>query len=596
MNRLLTILWIFVGVIPILTAQEQNLDSLDEDQIYLLHADSLIILDLPGEKSQQLLYGNVELYQDSAFFFCDTAYIIGDDVEAFGNIIVQHGDSLKIFGDSLFYSSDTRKAELRGDIVLQQGSQLLYTDRIEYDFETSRAYYTSGGLLQQAGSYLSSKIGNYNSDSSYMEFSDSVIVIHPRFRMFADSLDYDALRKMAYFKGPTKLIQDERVIYCESGYYDFENEVAVFEDEARYRRGDERASADRMEIYRKLREIRLIGNAVFQDSITFAKGDEIIFNDSTEQSTITGNGIFERNGQRIEGAEIFYDGKTDRFESFGRSRISDSSQILSADSIFYDDAISHGVARGNVILEDTSSGFELWCSDALYDKESEYVKAIGGGFGYARPLLKTIMDGDTMYVAADTMVSYRSAKDSTRILNAFFDVRIFKSDFQSICDSLSYTAKDSSFRFYKNPIIWSDTSQFYADSVAVFLKAKKLDRIELVKNALIVNSSDEIYFNQVKGRVVHAFFKSNELRKMDVQGNAESIYFILDDAGYVGMNRMLCSHFLVDFGSNEVEHIRFYEEPQGQMVPMKNLARVEHKLKGFRWTQTNRPMSIEDLF
>ncbi len=133
-------------------------------------------------------------------------------------------------------------------------------------------------------------------------------------------------------------------------------------------------------------------------------------------------------------------------------------------------------------------------------------------------------------------------------------MRIFKSDLQVACDSLSFSSKDSVFWFYKLqnlPLIWSDTSQFSGDTIRMSMKNKKLDRIWLRQNALVINSEDEQFFNQIKGRNTTAFFRDDQVREMLVEGNAQAAYYALDDDhAYIGFNETECSEMRLYFGDN----------------------------------------------
>jgi hypothetical protein len=198
---------------------------------------------------------------------------------------------------------------------------------------------------------------------------------------------------------------------------------------------------------------------------------------------------------------------------------------------------------------------------------------------------------------ADTLITETLVTDSARLLRAYPDVRIYKSNMQAICDSLSYSTRDSTFRLFREPIVWADTSQFDADTVNILLNSGSIDRIFLRNNALIVNSPDEIMFNQVKGKYVTAFFEEEELRRMAVNGNAESVYYALDDSGgYVGVNKTVCSEMMLYFGNNEVEQIKFFNQPKAEMLPMGQTNHSTLKLDGFFWEMQYRPDSLADLF
>jgi hypothetical protein len=42
-----------------------------------------------------------------------------------------------------------------------------------------------------------------------------------------------------------------------------------------------------------------------------------------------------------------------------------------------------------------------------------------------------------------------------KVLKAYYGVRIYRSDFQAVCDSLQFNTKDSTLYLYKNPIMWN---------------------------------------------------------------------------------------------------------------------------------------------
>ncbi|MEO1436591.1 MAG: hypothetical protein AAFV80_13720, partial [Bacteroidota bacterium] len=151
-------------------------------------------------------------------------------------------------------------------------------------------------------------------------------------------------------------------------------------------------------------------------------------------------------------------------------------------------------------------------------------------------------------------------------------------------------------KFLEKPIMWTDSTQFTADTMTVFLVDKQINNIFMQQNAFIINTEDEVFFNQIKGRDIEAFFIENELRRMDVQGNGESVYYLLDDVkAYVGVNKTICSEMLVYFGSNEVEQINFYTQPQATVYPMGKANHSSLQMPGFKWSLSQKPNGKEDL-
>lgn len=573
-------------------------ESKPPSKITVLWAELLQLQQAKGQNVQRLI-GDVQLKQDSVFMYCDSA-TIENEIRLFakGKVIIQQNDTVSVFADSAYYDGSLRIAELFGEVILVNGTQKLFTDRLTYNLGTKVATYNDGAVMTNGSTQLTSKGGTYFVQTKEIFFQDSVTVVDPRFSLRSDTLKFNTETKMVFFLGPTLISNDSSRIYCEAGFYDTENNAAEFRKNAQYLRNDQKATAERILYDGKKKEYVLDGEALFEDKKRKAAADLIRYNEINDQTFLKGNATYQDSLQNIKADEIFYDAKNKKYTTKGRSRISDPPNILEADDVSYDDQEGFGTAAGNVVWQDTSAQTTIVCALANYNRETGYLKASGGRGN--RPLLITRIEEDSLYMAADTLLSLRAdslQNDSSRLLLAYNDVRIYKSNLQAICDSLSYSSVDSIFRLFRAPIIWSDTSQFVADTIHMQLKDQKLDRIFLRDNAFIINSPDELFFNQIKGRYVTAFFRDDELRRMEVQGNAESVYYALDEAGgYVGVNKTVCSEMTLLFGNNQVEQIKFFNQPQAKAVPMRQANHEEMKIPGFRWEKDLRIRSVDDLF
>lgn len=545
--------------------------------------------------------GEVEMRQDSIFMYCDTATIFNDTrVVAIGNVLIQQGDSVSVFADSLRYESLSRIANLYGNVILKTGERELFTDSLRYDLRSKLATYNSGAVLINGPTQLSSTRGYYFVESNQAFFRDSVIVIDSLYSLRADTLGFNTETGVVSFLGPTLINSDSSRVYCEAGFYDTPNNKAEFRENAQFVKGEQKARAETIFYDGSTDTYSLIGNARFVEGDRKAQADTIRYDESNDKTFLMGNARYSDLEQEIVANEIIYDAENDVYSTRGRSRISDPPQILEADMIDFSEITGLGLAEGNVIWRDTSANLTIKCEYADYDQATEYLKASGGYLG--RPLLITEADGDSLFLTADTLVAIRADTltiDSSRLLLAYNDVRAFKSDLQALCDSLVLDTRDSIFHFYQQPIIWSENSQFTADTIDMTLKDGSVDRIFLVSEALIVSTSDERFYDQIRGKNITAYFADGKVDRMQVVGNAESIYYAKDEAGaYVGANKTICSEMIIYWGEDQVETIRFLAQPKGDAYPM---GQVDHntilRLKGFRWVKPpRRPTSLEDLF
>ncbi len=561
------------------------------DRIEIIKSDRGIFEMIDGREVRYLA-GKVRLKHKGAFLLCDSAVVEDQYVFAYKDVVIIQDDTVNIFADSLIYDGFYRTADLYGDVILKHGKKKLFTKHLEYNMATKVATYNTRATLVNEQTRLSSNRGSYFVATDDAFFKDSVTVTDPQFNIKTDTLRFNTGTNTAFFVAPTVINQDSALIYTEAGFYNTQSDFAEFTLNPQYLRGEQRARADTM-LYNGLTKIvTLHGNAWSEDGTKKARANTIRYDSSNDLMWLEGNAHYEDNGQNVDSDTIRYDSKRKTFATRGRSLISDPPQLIEADIIDYDSNTGSGMASGDVFWQDTSANLTVRCQYADYDKTRDYLKASGG-----RPILSTLLENDTLWLRADTLIAQREIPtDTVRTLLGYHDVRIFSANFQGKCDSFSYAGRDSIFRLYQSPILWADTSQFVADTINILTLANKIDRILLKQNAFVINSPDAKYFNQVKGRDITAFFQNDTLRTTRVVGNAESVYYALDEGqAYIGVNQVQCSDMTLQFEANQVSGIRFYTEPQSILTPMLQAKHDALRLKGFRWDYDKRPRSKKDL-
>lgn len=572
-----------------------------------------VIRTRPGKEVTQLV-GEVELSQDSIYMYCDSAELINEvQVYAYNNVIIQQGDSIAAFSNYLDYNAETQLADLRGNVVLQNGDRELYTDKLSYDLKTKKASYLTGGRLTDGTTQLYSTRGYYYAETDRIYFRDSVVVIGEQFELRADTLLYDAKTETVYFLGPTVIRTDTAEIYCENGFYNVANNQAVFQQNAQYRSGEQIATADSIIYFGERGEYVLDGDAYIREGdYSVAKAERITYQKELEKYTLEGQAFLKDSTRTVRGEYVEYDQLNNTYKvSGGRSTVVDGANVLEADKLDFDNATGLGLASGDVIWKDTSAQLEIRAENAQYNQENGYLKASGGKNG--RALMITILDGDSLYTTADTLFSQeidtattitdsllieQPEKSKIRQISAYNDVRVYKSDMQALCDSMAFNTTDSILTLFDDPILWQDTSQLVADTIDIYLRNNALDKVHLKKKALVITSPDLIFFNQVKGKNIYAYFDSTQLRRTEVKGNAEVVYFAQDEAGaYIGVNKTACSAIVMYFKNGSIEFIRFLKSPSGQLDPMTGMTGTSQpKLDGFKWITKKRPKRPKDLF
>jgi hypothetical protein len=199
----------------------------------------------------------------------------------------------------------------------------------------------------------------------------------------------------------------------------------------------------------------------------------------------------------------------------------------------------------------------------------------------------------------DSLKNDKIAKpDSVRYFLAFHHVRIFNDSLQSVCDSLFFSAEDSVFRLFYNPVVWIGQTQITGDTIYMYTKNKKPDRLYVFENGMIVNKNQNEFYNQVAGKTINIYFKDGVIDYGKVRGQkAESIYYVLDkDSAYVGMNRTTSDVIELYFKERELNKVKYVNDVHSTTYPMTQIPPEEKFLKNFKWEDKRRPKNKLELF
>ncbi|PRD49403.1 hypothetical protein C5745_00090 [Sphingobacterium haloxyli] len=186
----------------------------------------------------------------------------------------------------------------------------------------------------------------------------------------------------------------------------------------------------------------------------------------------------------------------------------------------------------------------------------------------------------------------------TRIVKAYYNVRMFKSDLQAVADSVYYGMADSMFRFMGRPMIWAEGSQISSDTIYMQIRNQRMDNALLINNAFMVNAVlDTVKFNQLKGRKITAFFANNSIDRMYVDGNAENLSFATNDKTHriTEMFHDRGARIKIKMeGKKIIDYITIRKVDQ-KLYPFKQVTQENEVLPGFVWRPQDRPKSKEDM-
>ncbi len=200
----------------------QVISQKKQEEIELLHADKFTV-DKYTPKGANKLKGAVRLKHQNALMFCDSALLFDDNsLKAQGHVKIVESDSLTLIGDSLFYDGNTKIAEFRGNVVIDNGSSILKTNYLDYNRETGMGAYFNGGEIdsKQEKVHLTSERGYYFTAAKVFHYKTDVVMTHPDYIIYTDTMHYSSDLEKTWFFGPTHIEFENRDIFCEYGWFD----------------------------------------------------------------------------------------------------------------------------------------------------------------------------------------------------------------------------------------------------------------------------------------------------------------------------------------------------------------------------------------
>ncbi len=474
------------------------------------------------------------------------------------------GSPIKLLTAGALVGGDFNGVKIRkllGNVSFQQDDTFLYCDSAyQYLDRNQVEAYSNVRVLQSDTMTITGDRGFYDGEKRTARMTGNVVMRDPRMTLTTPSLDYDLNRKTAAYTETGHLTDPQNTLDSQQGFYDTNSKVFVFK-----------------------RNVHLV------------TPDSELNNDTLRYNTVSKIATF--NGPtRIKGKQgnLYAEGGTyntiTRVSNFKKNaKIDTPNYLLGGDRLVYDEVKLYGVANGHVSLISKKDNLTLRGDAGKYWRGLGRTKLYGG-----RPVVRNIgSQKDTLYMAADTLVSIeaRPGQTTTRtVLYAYPRVQIFRGNLQGICDSLTYDRQDSIIYLNRDPVLWQAKNQLTADSIQIRSKRGQVDEMRLNANALAISQDTLLNFNQTKGRNMLAYFRANKLRRVDVLGNAESIFYALDnDTATTGMNRVLSANMRLLFIESKLNKITVLSNPEARFIPPHELKPDEERLKGFRWRAKERP-------
>ncbi|MHA7131213.1 OstA-like protein [Algoriphagus namhaensis] len=451
-----------------------------------------------------------------------------------GNVEMKHQTSL-IYCDSAHFFRSENKARLFGNVRIKDTEDPVVT---------------------------TSRYAEYDGNTKIAKLRDKVVFTNQETTLYTEFLDFNRVSNVANYFNDGKVVDSTNVLTSQKGRYEISLERITFLDDVILVNPDYTMKTNYL-VY-----------------LTIPKTAETI--GLTNLVSSEGNTL-----DAVKGS--FYDTQRKQFRFYDGIVETETSRVK-AQELFYDEERMYYEGKEDVRVLNKEREVEIFGDVGEYYEERKYSTV------YGKALVRKYFEKDTLYMVADSLISIDNELDSLNYLSAFRNVRLIKSEVYGVSDSLSYNFSDSTIQLFTDPVLWNEKSQINSDSMTFYLKNEVLDRVVMKDNAFAIARDTLLNFNQMKGRLMTGYFAEGTIKTLQIDGNAESLYYLLEaDTINQGLNVTLSASIRMDFEEGAIRKMMYNIRPDGRFIPVQNVTEENSRLDDFEWRIDEKP-SMDEIF
>lgn len=490
-------------------------------------------------------------------------------------ILAQDLMELKPGADKLSFNRNTGEYKLTGNIHLLYQHNEIYCD--------SASYFKDKNLLRLYGKVHLSKNDTLN--------------------LYCDSMYYNGFTQKGKLWGHVRVRDREYKISTDTLTFDSKRDVATYLYGGRIEntKRKEEISSLHGYFYPKSKNISLSNSVDYKSKTTKMKTDTVCFNYSSKRIYFySPTNIQQENDTKIYCERGWMNTETEECFIHQNAVITKPLKTLAADTLYTFDKKGLSGAYGHIRYEDSDKGIAFEGNKLFYSKKEKR------SYLTKNPYISYKQKKDTLFVKADTLFLFHDSLDQIDHVTGYHNGKIFSNNLQGISDSLYYSKKEKKLTLFKSPYLWNKNAQINGKVIHLLMKDSLLDRAEILNKALTITEVDSgKYYNQIGGKNMFAYFdENNDLKKIDVDGNAQTIYFpeetknsdSIIEVTRKGMVRLYASSIKVYLDSGEFKKVTYRDQADGLMYPMDKLNTDEQFVSNFTWKPLLRPKNRRDFF
>ena len=461
------------------------------------------------------------------------------------------------------------------------GSINLWCDKaIHYSTDKFIEAFGNVKMVQGDTIYMTSKYIEYSGKTLLAFASGEVVLKSPNSTVSSDTLYFDRTKQQAFYKSGGTVVKDSSgTITSKIGRY-----------------------------YMEAKKFQFVENVVMVNEQATINTNFADFYEDTGHAYLFGPSTIVTEESKTYCEKGFYDTENKIGYALKKARIDYDERIIEGDSLFFNNITNFASATNNIKVTDTinNSIVKGHYAEVFKDKDSLFITK--------RALAITLQENDSIYMHADRLTV--TGKPDHRIIRAYYNAKIFKSDISAKADSiysdqktgltklinLDRFAPSDAFSTKRKPILWNVENQMTGDTIHLMSnpETEKLDSLLVFNNAFIISKDtiSENGYNQINGmRLTGWFNDENTLRKVDIDKNAQSIFYARNELQeLIGIDKAKSGSISMLFDNGDIEEYSRFNKIDGKMYPESEYPENEKFLKGFDWRNDERPNSVEDLF
>lgn len=600
-----------------------------------------------GDSTGYALTGDVVLYHNGAVITCDSVVRYSESaMTCFGNVIIKKEDTY-IYGDRAEYSRDEGEARVYSPLVkVLNKDATLYTYNLVFNTAENIGRFYGGGTFTNGTNLMESERGYFYADLDEMVGVDRVEMKNETYQMKSDSVNYNTETEIAkYFTRSVTWKEDGEILSSEDGEYHNKEQRYIFRQNAYVLSEQREMWADTVDYHEMVQFIELKHNAQIRDeeykSIVFGNygnydnrsGDTFLTQNPAYISygDSDGNGTNDTVYMRSDSMYVYLidslgyctltrpDSATLAAELAAKAkaiedkRIADSLAVVKAErDKFVADSLAQAEKEAREKLLDSlftlRASFQMVEGDDSLRMVALRVDSLIDSIqnppvdstAVARMVDSLVRDSvalslDSLTMPTDSLSGDTVTKKngSDRIMLGLRNVKVYRNDFQGICDSMLMFSVDSTAQLHRNSVMWNELNQIASERADVYTRNQKPYKVIFTEGKPLMSSEiDTTRYNQVAGKTIEALFEDGVMYRTDIKGNAQTYYYMVDDAdgalmGFLVAESADMTFFIED---NTVEGIMYRGDPVYTIYPMTKIpADQPQRMPEFVWYIADRP-------